>query len=168
MIWKLGIGVAALLAATIALVVGIGLLLPRDHVVRVARTFAAPPERIAALVRDVEAQPRWRRDVRAVDVRERGPGFVRYVERSRNGAIAYDLSEEAPGRRFRSAIADPDLPFGGFWTIDIAPEGKATRVAIVEHGHVRNPVFRFVSAFILGHDATARAWLDDLGRALGA
>ncbi|HEX4736796.1 MAG TPA: SRPBCC family protein [Allosphingosinicella sp.] len=166
MIWKWLIGIAAVLVAAVALLFGIGLMLPRDHVARAARTFAAPPERVAALVREVETQPRWRKDVRAIEVKERGPDFVRYVERSGNGAIAYELREEAPGRRFRSTINDPSLPFGGYWLIDVAPEGTGTRVAIAEHGFVKNPLFRVLS-LLYGQDTTAKTYLADLGRALG-
>lgn len=166
MIWKWGIGVAALLVAAVAILFGIGLMLPRDHVARAARTFAAPPERVASLVREVEAQPRWRKDISAIDVQERGPGFVRYVERSRNGAVTYELREEAPETRFRSTILDKDLPFGGTWIVNISPEGNGTRVEIVEHGFVKNPLFR-VFSLLFGQDTTAKAYLADLGAALG-
>jgi hypothetical protein len=165
MIWKWLAALVALPAALAAIACGIGLMLPRDHVARAGRTFAAPPERVAAMIREVEAQPRWRRDVRAIEVRERGPGFARYVERSRHGAIAYALREEAPGRRFRATILDPRLPFGGYWIILVAPEGSDTRVDIAEHGFVTNPLFRFFS-FVFGRDAAAKAYLADLGRAL--
>jgi hypothetical protein len=168
MIWKWLAGIAALLVAAAAIMFGIGLMLPRDHVARVARTFPAPPERMAALIRNVEGQPIWRRDVRSIDVQERAPGRVRYIEHSRQGDITYDLREEEPSRLFRSTIADPDLPFGGFWTIAVAPNGTGSRVEIVEHGSVRNPLFRFFSAFVFGHDATAKAWLLDLGNTIGA
>jgi uncharacterized protein YndB with AHSA1/START domain len=166
MIWKWAAVIAAIPVGAGAIVLAIGTMLPRDHVARAAAIVAAPPDRVAAMIRDVEAQPRWRCDVRSIEVRERGAGHVLYVERSRHGAIAYDLREEEPGRRFRSTIADESLPFGGFWTIALAPEGTATRVEIVEQGRVKNPLFRFVSALVLGHDATAKAWLADLGAAL--
>jgi hypothetical protein len=166
MIWKWLIGIAAVLVAAVALLVGIGLMLPRDHVARATRTFAAPPERVAGMVREVEAQPRWRKDVRAIDVQEHGPDFIRYIERSGNGAIAYELREETPGRRFRGTIADPSLPFGGTWIIEVAPDGAGTRVDIAEHGFVKNPLFR-VFSLLFGQDATAKAYLGDLGRALG-
>ena len=44
------------------------------------------------------------------------------------------------------------------------PAGEGSRVAIDEHGHVGNPLFRFVSAVILGHSRTLEAWLGDLER----
>jgi thioesterase domain-containing protein len=147
------------------LVYGIGAALPAAHVARAEALIAAPPDRVASLIRDVEAQPRWRRGVTAIEVKARQGAALSYVEHSRQGAIAYSLVETQPGRDFRSTIDDPKLPFGGHWTIAIAPEGEATRVRIEEHGIVRSPVFRFVSTLILGHEATMRAYLDDLGKA---
>lgn len=75
------------------------------------------------------------------------------------------MTEDVPGRRFTSIIADPSLPYGGSWTISLHPRGAATNVRIDEHGTVRSPVFRFVSAIILGHERTLRKYLDNLARA---
>jgi len=58
------------------------------------------------------------------------------------------------------------LPFGGSWTIALAPEGEGTRVSIEERGEVRDPLYRFFSHFIVGHEGTMRTYLADLERAL--
>lgn len=163
--WQWAAIAAAVPAGAAALVCGIGALLPRDHVATGEALVPAPPEAVAALVRDVEAYPRWRSGVRQVEGVERRAGAVRFVERSGGGAIAFLLVEEAPGTRFRSTITDPGLPFGGYWTIALEPAPDGTRVRIEEHGFVRNVVFRFISALILGHDKTIRAYLADLARA---
>jgi hypothetical protein len=67
-------------------------------------------------------------------------------------------------QQFVSRIADPNLPFGGTWTIDLKPEGAGTRVTITEHGEVYNPIFRFMSRFVFGHTATIDAYLTALQR----
>lgn len=148
-----------------ALVYGVGLALPKDHVARAEATVPAPPAAVAALVRDVEAQPRWRSSVEAIVVVERRRNGLRYVERS-DDAIAFDFIEEVPGARFRSVIADPSLPFGGAWTISLAPDGAGTRVSIEERGEVRDPVYRFFSRVVFGHEGTMRAYLADLDGAV--
>jgi hypothetical protein len=155
----------ALVLAACALVLAIGLLLPKDHVARAEALVAGPPERVAALIRDVEAQPRWRTGVDRIEMLERRPNRLLYVEHSDQGAIRFDFSEEERNRRFRSVITDPDLPFGGSWSIALAPRGSGTLVSIEERGSVANPLFRFVSTLIFGHDATMKAWLADLERA---
>ena len=137
--WKWLAGIAALPLAAAALVYGIGALLPRAHVARAEAVMPAPPAAVAALVRDVAAQPRWRTGVTAIEPVGRRGGTLRYIERQGGNSILFDFVEEAPGTRFRSIIADPDLPFGGAWTIALAPEGAGTRVRIEERGEVRDP-----------------------------
>lgn len=143
----------------------VGAMLPRAHVARVEALIAAPPSRVAALVREVEAQPQWRKRVTAIEVVERRADGLRYVERQGRDAILFDFAETVPGARFTGTIADPRLPFGGCWTWDIAPEGAGTRVRIEEDGEVRSPVFRFFARFVFGYEATMRSWLADLERA---
>ncbi len=163
--WKWAIGIAALPLGSAAIVYGVGAMLPRAHVARAEAVMPAPPEAVAALVRDVEAQPRWRPAVTAIEIVERRPERLRYIERQGTDAILFDLVEEAPGARFRSTIADPQLPFGGAWTIALAPEGAGTRVRIEENGEVRDPAYRFFSALLFGHEGTMEAYLADMERA---
>jgi hypothetical protein len=166
MIWWKWLLVAAAVPVGLGLiVVAVGAMLPVEHLARARASLAAPPERVAALVRDVEAQPRWRGGVTAIEILERSPDGIRYVERQGSDAITFTFREERPGALFRSTIADPDLPFGGFWIIALEPAGSGTTIRIEEHGSVTNPLFRFVSRFILGHEATMKAYLADLERA---
>ncbi len=59
----------------------------------------------------------------------------------------------------RARIADPDLPFGGTWIYELKPEGAVTRLVITERGEVYNPIFRFVSRYIIGHTAAIDGFL---------
>lgn len=165
MLWWL-IWIVAGLAGLILLVCLIGALLPRDHVAAAEAEMPARPERVAAMVRAVEAYPEWRGGLKRVEITGRDGGVLRFVEHGKDGRLAFRLAEEAPGTRFRSTIDDPRLPFGGYWLIALAPAGEGTLVRIEEHGFVSNVLFRFVSALILGHDATMKAWLADMERAL--
>lgn len=160
------LGVAALPIGAAALIYGVGVLLPREHSAHAETILPVPAGRLAAVIRDVEAQPRWRRGVHEIEVIERRPDGLRYVERSGGDAITFDFAEEVAGARFRSTIADPALPFGGSWTISLAPHGEATRIRIEERGFVPHPVYRFFSALVFGHDKTMKAYLADLPRGL--
>ena len=168
MIWKWLAAIVAVPVGLGILVYGIGALLPRDHVARADKVVSAPPAAVAALVRDVEAQPRWRSGVASIEVLQRRENSLRYVERSGSDAITFDFAEEERDARFRSVIADPALPFGGAWTITLAPAPGGTRVSIEERGEVRDPLYRFFSRFVFGHEATMRTWLADLERAVQA
>ncbi|HYJ29006.1 MAG TPA: SRPBCC family protein [Allosphingosinicella sp.] len=167
MIWK---WVAALFSVPVglaAIVYGVGALLPRDHVAAAAAVIPAATPEVAALVRDVEGQPRWRSAVDTIEVLERrSGGGLLYVERSGSDAIRFDFAEEERDVRFRSVIADPALPFGGAWTIALEPAGDGTRVSIEERGEVRDPLYRFFSRFVFGHEATMRTYLADLEQAV--
>ena len=162
------IGIAAVPFAAAALVAGVGALLPRDHVARAERMLPAPAAQVAAIVRDVEAYPRWRSSVERIEAVEPSERGVRFIEHSDGDATRFRLVEEVPERRFRSTIDDPDLPFGGYWTIALDPEGQGTHVRIEEHGFVTNPVYRFFSALVFGYEATMKTWLDDMERGLGS
>ena len=166
--WKWLLWIAAVPVGAGLVVFVVGSLLPKDHVARAEAIVAAPPAEVAALVREVERQPGWRRSVTGIEIVRREGGVLRYIERSGGDAILFDFAEERPDALFRTTIADPDLPFGGSWTIALAPAAAGTRVAIEEQGSVTNPIFRFVSRFVFGHDGTMKAYLADLQRAASA
>jgi uncharacterized protein YndB with AHSA1/START domain len=127
-------------------------------VARGTAIVALPPERVAKLVGDVARHPDWRPGVAIEDVRRDGDA-TDYIEVSGDGRIAYRLIAAPGGRRFTSRITDDTLPFGGQWTIDLAPEGDGTRVSIEERGEVRHPLYRFISTVVIGHDRSIKAYL---------
>lgn len=164
--WKWLAGAAAVPLVLAGAVYAVGAMLPVGHIAAAERVVATEPSAVAAEIRDIEGQPRWRRAVDAIEIVRRRDGITRYVEVSGNDRIAFDFTEVLPGTRFRSRIADPDLPFAGTWTISVAPHGEAALVRIEERGEVTSPVFRFFSALVFGHDGTMKAYLDDLARQL--
>ena len=165
MIWKWIAGIVAVPVGLAAIVYAVGAMLPSGHVARAEAVVPAAPADVAALVRDVEGQPRWRSAVSSIEIVERRRDGLRYVERSGSDSITFDFAEEERDARFRSMIADPALPFGGAWTIALAPAAGGTRVSIEERGEVRDPLYRFFARFLFGHEATMRTWLADLERA---
>lgn len=164
--WKWLVCAAAVPVVAVAAVAAAGALLPRDHVAAAQLFVRASPDRVADLVRDVRSQTRWRKGVQSIEVLERRSNGLRYIERSSDGEITFDFVEEQRGRLFRSTIADAKLPFGGEWTIAIAPEGRGSAVRIEERGFVTNVFFRFFAALVFGYDRTIKAYLRDLSGAL--
>ena len=154
------------LAAVVVVVLVVGWSLPVGHqAARELRLPAAPPA-VYALVAGVEAYPAWRSGVEAVEVLERDAAGAptRFRERSGDGDILFEVAERVPERRLVTRIADPSLPFGGRWTFELAPAGSGTQLRITEDGEVYNPLFRFVSRFVMGHDRTIARYLRDLER----
>jgi uncharacterized protein YndB with AHSA1/START domain len=159
----------------LAVVVGLGLvvvvtgyLLPVQHVVTVAAPIPATPEQVWDAITDVAAYPTWRGDVTSVAMLPSDSGHVAWREHGRNDTISYAIEQAERPRRLVTRITDTSLPFGGAWEYLITPEGTGSRVQITERGEVYNPVFRFVSRFIIGHAATSSAFLTSLGARSGA
>ncbi|HEY3934578.1 MAG TPA: hypothetical protein VGL65_08155 [Gemmatimonadales bacterium] len=69
--------------------------------------------------------------------------------------------------RIVSRIIGGVTAFGGSWTYDLTPQGNAAELRITEDGEVYNPIFRAVSRFIIGHNATVDRYLADLARRVG-
>ena len=163
--------VAVLLAVVVGLgllVVIVGYLLPVKHEATVTAHVPAEPERVWEALTDVAAYPKWRGDVTAVEMLPADSGHVAWREVGKNGAISYVIEQVDAPRRLVTRITDKSLPFGGGWEYVVTPDGTGSRVRITEHGEVYNPVFRFVSRFIMGHTATASAYLKALGARFGA
>jgi uncharacterized protein YndB with AHSA1/START domain len=160
--------IAGVVVAVAVVVVVIGTLLPRDHVAAMSARIAAPPDAVWAVLTDPATFPTWRRDVKRVDLLPPTATGPSYREYSRSGAITYVTEILEPPRRLVGRIADENLPFGGSWEYRIEPDGaSASRVTIIERGSVYNPVFRFVSRFVMGHTSTIAAYLRALGARFG-
>jgi len=124
------------LAAVVALVAIIGATLPRNHVASRSLALRRSPEEIWPVIMQATA---------ASDV-------------------PVDVVESDPPRRQVTRVKDTEKMFGGTWTITIAPTAAGATVKITEDGWVGNPIFRFVSRYVMGHHAT----MDGILKALAA
>jgi hypothetical protein len=160
---------AAVVVALVLVVVVIGALLPRDHVATLTARIAAPADSVWAALTDPGSFPAWRPDVQRVEMLPPTPTGPSWREHARTGAITYVIDAWEPPRRMIARIADRDLPFGGSWEYRVEPDGPAaTQVTIIERGSVYNPVFRFMSRFVMGQTATIDAYLRALARRFGS
>jgi uncharacterized protein YndB with AHSA1/START domain len=161
---RIAILVLGLLGAVVLAMVAFGYALPVRHVATGETELAAPPDRVFAALVDVEAFPKWRSDVKGVEVVARTP--LQWRETGRNDTIAFEAQMIDPPRRLVTRITDKSLPFGGSWTFALQPTGSGTRVAITENGEVYNPLFRVMSRYVFGHTATIERYLTDLQKYL--
>jgi uncharacterized protein YndB with AHSA1/START domain len=159
------LGVAVLVPGLLVLLVALaGFSLPQDHVATRSATFNKPVAEVWNAITDVEAFPRWRSGISRVEVLAREPR--RWREHGSDEPITFQIVESHPPVRLVSEIADTGLPFGGRWIYELKSTGTGTELTITERGEVYNPVFRFVSRFVMGHTATIEAYLGDLAKAL--
>ena len=148
-------------------VVAVGYSLPVKHTARRSATIGAADTTVWAAITDAGAFPSWRTKVESVEMLPAVEGRRAWREKGSDGAVTYEVIRAEPPRRLVTRIADRDLPFGGEWEYELAPDGDGTRVTITERGEVYNPVFRFVSRFVMGHTATIDDYLRSLGRKFG-
>ena len=161
------IGIVAAVVLVVAVVVLIGSQLPKTHVASRSIVLHRSPREVYALVRDFGSAPKWRADVKHVDVEDGPGGPVLFREDGANGLINYELIEDVPGERMVTRIGDKDLGYSGQWTYTFAAESSGTRVTIREDGEVSNVLFRFMSRYVFGHTATMDSYLTSLAKHFG-
>lgn len=162
---KIVLIVAGVLVLLVVCVLAIGALLPKRHVVSRSAFFKASPERLFALIAGSQD---WRPDVKACELITEGGGRQFQRETSTHGeTVLYELQGSRPPVAIQRRIATENLPYGGTWSFALEPGNGGTRVRITEDGEVYNPVFRFVSRFVMGHTATLDAYLTAMGKAVG-
>jgi uncharacterized protein YndB with AHSA1/START domain len=152
------------LALVVLVVVAIGYMLPQNHSVSRERTYPATAETIFTQINNPAAYPEWRTGVTRVEILAPVNGLVSFRESGSDGDIVFVIEIVEPGRRVVTRIADRSLPFGGTWTYELRPGDGGTTLRITEDGEVYNPLFRFISRFILGHYKSIDRFLDDLDR----
>ena len=150
------------LVVVLAMVLLVGSYLPVKHQATREATYRATSAQLFGLIRTVDDYPSWQKSVSKVEVLPDVEGKQRIRETNNGQAITYELGDIVPNKRMVSRIVDDKLPFGGSWTYELIPGQSAntTTLRITENGEVYNPVFRFVSRFVMGHTATIDKYLE--------
>ena len=156
-------GIAMLMLFAAAVVLVVGALLPKHHIATRSVAFRATPDQLFTLI----AGPQdWRPDVARTEIVSDAAGRNLLRETTRDGqTITYEVVHRVPPTSLKRRIVTENLPYSGTWTFTLQPQGDLTVVRITEDGQVYNPIFRFVSRFILGHTRTLDAYLNDLAKA---
>jgi hypothetical protein len=159
--------VVGILVLSILAIIAIGYSLPVSHVATRAIVLREKPEQVFALISDFKDEPAWRSDVRRVEILPEEDGHTRFRETSTHGAITMVVLESTPPQRLVSKIEGKNLPFGGRWIFDIFPAAEGCRLNITERGEIYNPVFRFVSRYMIGYTGTIDGYLRSAAKKLG-
>jgi len=161
--WVLiAVGILVVVVAAVAI---IGVMLPKNHLVSRSSHFRKPPQAVWDVI---TGPPDWRQDIRSFEKLPPRDGRRSWKEIDKHGqAIAYESVEETPPYRLVTRIADPTLPFGGTWTFEIEQDPSGCQVAITEAGEIYNPIFRFMSRFVLGYSGSIETYLKALHVKLG-
>lgn len=154
---------AASLLVLLLLVLIAGWLLPATREGRAEAVIAAPPERILAVIADVEAQPEWRGGIASV-TRE-GAGWREVTARGETITFTpVEMGEARIHLTFTSSAG-----YSGEWLADLAAVEGGTRIAVVERATVPSPAGRIISRLLFDPGTFATTYLEALkARAEGA
>lgn len=158
------VGLIVLLGTVVAL---IGSRLPVQHTASRSIVVHQPPQQVYDVIRDFASAPKWRSDLKSVEVENRPDGKIHFREHGSQGTVNYELVEDMPAQQMVTRILDTDLGYSGKWTYTFAREGNGTRVTITEDGEVSNVFFRFMSKYVFGHTATIDSYLTSLAKRFG-
>lgn len=161
------VGIVAGLLLLAGIIAVIGSTLPKAHVASRSILLHRTPQEVYTVVRDFDSAPKWRSDVKRIEVDAQPGKPVYFREDGKNGTINYELVEDVPPQRMVTRIRDTDLGFSGQWTYSFAPENGGTRVTIREDGEVSNVIFRFMSRYVFGQTATIDSYLTSLAKHFG-
>ena len=161
------VGVIAAVVVLVGIVALIGSSLPKSHVASRSILLHRSPQEVYAVARNFEAAPKWRADVKRIDVDVRAGGPVHFREEGKHGTVNYALVEDVPASRMVTKILDTDLGYSGQWTYMFVPEDGGTRVTIREDGEVSNVIFRFMSRYVFGQTSTMDSYLNSLAKHFG-
>ncbi|MEO8435864.1 MAG: SRPBCC family protein [Pyrinomonadaceae bacterium] len=161
------IRVALILLLLIVGVVAVGFMIPADH--RVSRMLQTKqsPQTIWDVINDHDNEPKWRHDVASVQSLGERNGKPVWKESYKDGnTLELATTESKPPTRMVREIAEQG-PFSGRWEIDIQPNGTGSSVRVTEVGKIPNPVFRFVSKFVIGQTTQMERYLTSLAGKYG-
>ena len=165
---KVIIAIVVAIVAIVGVVAFLGSRLPVGHVATRSVVINAPNDVVFHTMTDFMSGPTWREGLKSVVVStDSASGHQRIVEDSKMGKMTMEIEQLLPPTRFVTRIVDEGLPYGGAWAHALEAQGNATKVTITEHGEVYNPIFRFISKYLMGHTGTMDAYLTDLGRKFG-
>lgn len=146
----------------ILLIYIIGYFQPEKHVVSVTQEVNLPLEKTWNLITEFEKFPKWRPDLKSV----RAISSASWIEVNEQGEqVKYEQIKKLEQERLVTQIASKGLPYSGKWIFTLEEKGNTTQLTIEEHGEVYNPIFRFISKFIIGHSSSINEYFEDLKQA---
>ncbi len=155
---KIVLIVAGIFVTIIAVVYVIGLMLPVQHTASLEADIAASTDEVWNRITMIEKYPEWRKEIKKVEY----VSPTRWIEYDKHNNTPYSIAESIPLQKWVIVIDSKKLPYGGRWTYTINETADQTHISITEDGEVYNPIFRFISRYIMGHDATMKEYLAKL------
>jgi len=152
--------VVLILGSLVGMMALVGADLPVKHSVSRSVSLKASPQQVWDVI---SGPPTWRPDVTRYEDLPPREGHRVWIEYGKaDSKMTYEVVESDPPQRLVTRIADPHLPFGGTWTYEIASAPGGATLTITENGEVYNPIFRFISRYVMGYTTTIDRYLKAL------
>lgn len=164
---RLLVRLVVVLLVLVAVAYGVGMTMPRDHLVSSRIQLTAPRDSVWAVLRAFGDYPKWDSDFKSsVRGKSRGGREVWVQDVGRMTMNVGIKSAQAPSRLVTEIVTDDKSDWGGVWTYDLVANGIGTEVTITEEGWIKSPIFR-VMMRLMGTHSTMDGVLKSLGAHFG-
>ncbi len=151
--------VLVLLVLMVGIVYLMGSLMPVKHQSFVESELPITPEKLWKILTTHNEYRNWRRGIKELKVID----DTHWSELNSHGdTINYRADWIEPNKKLLTVITNNNLPYGGHWEFLFTRENDGCHLRITENGEVYNPIFRFMSKYVFGHDATLKTYMEDL------
>ena len=159
----------AVLTSLLFIVTAVGLSIPRSHVASRTLKTKAAPESVWQAITDYKSQAAWRKDLKTIERLPDRDGHEVWQEiDARGNRLTLETTESLAPRRLVRTVADEGGMFSGRWEYEIKTnDAGGASLTITEYGEVPNPLFRFMSRFLLGHTYSIEKFERELAAQFG-
>lgn len=156
------------LVGLVALMALIGVFVPREHRATSTVTLQQSPDSVWKVARDLGGITTWWPEIKESVRQPDREGHEVWRQKMSGFEVPLIVMESAPPRRLVTKIdASAGAAFGGTWTYELTPDSSGTRITVTEAGWIGNPMFRFLSRFVLGYYGSLDGYLKALGKRFG-
>lgn len=152
MAWKIILGIVAFGATAFAALS----LIPATREGGASIEIQALPEQIVDVLRDVEGQKSWRKDIKVVRLMD--DGWLEINDRGEEIRFRWvSLTLERAELAFSSQVG-----YSGTWVATLSPIAGGTRMEVVERATIPNPIFRLIARLFFDPAAFSQSFLGQL------
>jgi hypothetical protein len=162
-----------LVRAVVALVLlvcvlyGIGMTMPRDHVVSSRINLTASPDSVWNVLRAFGDYPSWDKDFKSSVRDKSASGREVWVQDVGGMTMRVEFKKlQAPNLLVTEVVTDEKSWWGGVWTYEIKSTGAGTEVTVTEEGWISQPLLRVLMK-VMGPHSTMDGVLKNLAARFG-
>ena len=152
MVWNIIYGI---IAFVILAFVGM-MLIPSTRKGGASIEIQASAEQILTVLQDVKNQPNWRKDIKAIEMKDGG-----WTEVTTNNVKTDFRWVSVASQKVELSYAS-NAGYTGTWIATLTPSATGTRMDVIEQVTIRNPISRLISRIFFDPDAFSRSYLEQL------